>query len=188
MVARIPLLSAESELSDEQRRVVDAITSRRGGRIPGPYRLSLHCPEFTQLWHPIGELLRLKSSFPLRLSELAIITTARAWDCDYIFQAHSAAARQGGIGEPIIAAIARGERPRIEDAEEAAVYAFCTELLERHGVSDETYARATQLFGTPRVVELTGLIGYYGMVAAMLLAHGMPLPEGVEPPLAKRGR
>jgi 4-carboxymuconolactone decarboxylase len=34
------------------------------------------------------------------------------------------------------------------------------------------------------VVELTALIGYYTMVAMTLNAHEIPLPSGVEPPLA----
>jgi len=38
----------------------------------------------------------------------------------------------------------------------------------------------------PGVVELTALIGYYGMVAMTVIAHQMPLPEGAEPPLTKR--
>jgi 4-carboxymuconolactone decarboxylase len=35
-------------------------------------------------------------------------------------------------------------------------------------------------------VELTALIGYYGMVAMTVLAHEMPLPDGAKPPLSKR--
>jgi 4-carboxymuconolactone decarboxylase len=34
------------------------------------------------------------------------------------------------------------------------------------------------MYDVPRVVELSALIGYYSMVAATLLAHEMPLPEG----------
>jgi len=97
---RIPLISPDSELTPVQRRVVDGILGRRGGRIPGPYRFALHCPELTELWHPLGELLRLRSTFPLRLSEFAILITARAWDCDYIFHAHKpfAAGRAAASG------------------------------------------------------------------------------------------
>lgn len=185
-MSRIPLLSVDSELTAEQRRVVDGILAKRGGKIPGPYRLSLHCPALTEVWHPLGEMLRLRSSFPLRLSELAILITARAWACDYVFQAHSPFAREGGIKQSAIDALARGERPAFENADEQAVYDYCTELFENRAISDRSYAQAKELFGVPGVVELTALSGYYGMVAMTLVAHEMPLPEGVKPPLARQ--
>ena len=187
-MSRIPLISAEEELSLAQRRVVDQILGRRGGRIPGPYRLSLHCPELTEAWHPLGETLRLKSSFPLRLSELAILIAARCWDCDYVFNAHAQHALKGGVSQAAIDAMTRGERPAFDKPDEAALYDYGMELFERHAVSDATYDCALRLFGVPGMVELTALMGYYGMVAMTLVAHGMPLPEGVQPPLTKKSR
>jgi 4-carboxymuconolactone decarboxylase len=183
---RIPLISADGDLSPTQRRVVDQILGRRGGRIPGPYRLSLHCPELTEVWHPLGETLRLKSSFPQRLSELAILVAARSWDCDYVFNAHAPLAVKGGVSQAVVDAIARGERPAFDKEDEAALYDYGMELFERHAVSDETYARALGLFGVPGMVELTALMGYYAMVAMTLVAHEMPLPDGVQPPLKKQ--
>ena len=63
---------------------------------------------------------------------------------------------------------------------------YLMELYEKHAISDKTHARAKELFGVPGIVELTALSGYYGMVAMTLLAHEMPLPEGVKPPLEPR--
>ncbi len=183
---RIPLISPESDLSPEQRRVVEGLLGKRGGRIPGPFRFSLHCPEVTEVWHPLGEALRLKSKFPPRLSELAIVITARAWDCDYVFNAHAPAAVKGGIAQPVIDAMVNGERPSLAQSDENAMYDYCTELFEHHAVSDETHARARELFGIPGVVELTALIGYYSMVAMTILAHEMPLQEGARLLLPKR--
>jgi len=185
-MARIPLLSENSNLSDEQRRVVDGILGRRGGRIPGPYRLSLHCPALTEVWHPLGEVLRLKSSFPLRLSELGILIAARGWDCDYVFNAHISHALKGGLSQSVIDAMASGKRPVFEQADEEAMYDFGMELFENRAVSEKTYARALDLFGAPGVVEMAALIGYYAMVAMSMIAHEMPLPEGAKPPLVKR--
>ena len=183
---RIPLISPESELSSEQKRVVEGILGRRGGRIPGPYRFSLHCPEITELWHPLGEVLRLRSTFPLRLSEFAIIITAREWDCDYVFQAHAKNGIENGLSQAVVDALARNERPKFDKDDEEAIYDYLTELFQKHAISDKTHARAKKLFGVPGIVELTALSGYYGMVAMTLLAHEMPLPEGVKPPLTQR--
>mgnify|MGYP002633810424 CR=1 FL=1 len=187
-MARIPLISEKSELTPEQSRVVDAILGRRGGRIPGPFRLSLHCPELTEVWHPLGEMLRLKSGFPLRLSELGILIAARGWDCDYVFNAHTSHALKGGLSQAVIDAMAAGKRPVFEKPDEEAAYDYGMELFEHHTISDKTYARALELFGNAGVVELAALIGYYSMVSMSMIAHAMPLPEGAQPPLTKSKR
>ena len=183
---RIPLISPESDLNAEQERVLEGLLGRRGGRIPGPYRFTLYCPEITELMHPFGEVLRIRSTFPLRLSELAISVTARMWDCDYVFQAHAPNGVKNGLSQSVVDALARNERPAFDKEDEEAIYDYLTELIGKHAIGDKTHARAKALFGVPGIVELTLLSGYYGMVSMTLLAHEMPLPEGVEPPLAKR--
>jgi 4-carboxymuconolactone decarboxylase len=175
-VARIPLISADGDLSADQRRVVEALLGRRGGRIPGPYRLSLHCPELTEAWHPLGETLRLKSKFPLRVSELVIVLAARAWDCQYVFHAHSKLAIEGGIAPAVIEALAAGDRPVFTQPDEEVVYDYCMELFDRHVVSDATYQRALDLFKAAGMVELTALFGYYTMVSMTMAAHQMEVP------------
>lgn len=185
-MARIPLIEADGDLTPEQSRVVQNLLGRRGGRIPGPFRLALHCPELTEAWHPLGEVLRLKSSFPLRLSEFAILITARAWDCDYVFNAHVPHALGDGLSQSVVDALARGDRPVFDKADEETLYDYCTHLFTNHAIGENTYTRARETFGTPRIVELTALIGYYGMVAMTLLAHEMPLPKDAQYRLAKR--
>src|SRR5438128_151503 len=142
---RIPLLSLDSKFDDEQKRVLDELLGRRGGRIPGPYRFTLHCPQITERMHPLGEILRLQSSFPLRLSEFAIIITAREWDCDYVFNAHAGIARENGLSQAVIDALARNERPKFEKQDEEAIYDYLTELFRKHAISDKTHARTKEL-------------------------------------------
>ena len=58
---RIPIITPASDLDPEQKRVLEGLLGRRGGRIPGPYRFTLHAPAVTEYMHPFGELLRLRS-------------------------------------------------------------------------------------------------------------------------------
>jgi 4-carboxymuconolactone decarboxylase len=183
---RIPLVSHDDKLTDEQRKVVDGILGRRGGRIPGPFRFSLHCPAVTEAWHPLGEVLRLKSGFPLRLSELTILMAARHMDCDYVFNSHAPIAIENGIAPSVAEALAAGKRPAFSKPDEETIHDYCRELAVNHKVSDKSYARAKDLFGVPGVVELTALFGYYTMVAMTILAHEMPVPEGAKYRLAAR--
>ena len=174
-MARIPVFDEKSDFNPVKRRVVDGILGRRGGRIPGPYRLSLHAPEVTEVWHPLGEKLRLNSCFPLHQSEFAIIITAHCLDCDYVFNAHAKIATDAGLAQSIVDAMVKNERPKFDKPEEEALYDYGTELFRHHAISDKSYNRAKDFFGIPAIVELSCLMGYYGMVAMTLLSHQMPL-------------
>jgi 4-carboxymuconolactone decarboxylase len=185
---RIPILTESSDFTPEQRRVVDGILGRRGGRIPGPFRLALHNPAVTEVWHDLGEFVRLKSRFPPRLKEFTIILAARLMDCDYVFNAHAPAALKAGLPQGVVAALQRNERPLFDRPEEEAVYDYFDELSRGHAISDPAYARVKDLFGIPGLVELMALFGYYTMVAQTMLAHEMPLPEDAKFRLEKQVR
>ena len=63
------------------------------------------------------------------------------------------------------------------------VYNFASELLETKQVSDATFKAATGLLGERGVVDLIGVMGWYGTVSMLLNVDRYPLPEGVQPPL-----
>jgi 4-carboxymuconolactone decarboxylase len=170
-------------MSPEQRKVHDAIVSGRRGMVVGPLRAALHNAELADKWQQLGELLRYRTSLAPRLSELAILVTARHFDCQLEWQQHEPPALQSGIAPEAVAAIREGKAPALPKADEAAVYEYSVELHERHFVSEPAYQRALAVLGSTGLVELTALLGYYAMVAMTLNAHEIPLPEGAAPPL-----
>lgn len=185
-MARIPLVSAQT-MTAEQKQAYDQILARnhRIGRLPGPYWMLLHSPELADNCSQVGELLRYRTELEPRLSELAILVTARVCDSQYEWYAHAPMARNSGVSEEVIEAIRQGQRPEFERADEAALYDYVSELHRDHRVSDATYDCALGQFGRKGLVELTMLTGYYVMVAFTLAAHeydkhgipaGTPLP------------
>jgi len=184
-MARIPLPGPEA-MTPAQRRVYDEVIAGPRGSFIGPLRAVIHWPELADHWQKLGALVRFGTDFPPRLSELAILVTARAWDAQFEWYAHEPIARKAGIAEGVIAAIRAGRRPALSDPDQQAVYDYAAELHETHTVSQKTYARAHERFGTLGVVQLTALLGYYTMVAMTLNTHAIPLPEGAAPPLPLR--
>jgi 4-carboxymuconolactone decarboxylase len=69
------------------------------------------------------------------------------------------------------------------DADEAAVYDFCHELLYTREVSDKAFAAAKDKFGERGIVDLIGVVGNYNIVAMALNTDRYPLPEGMKPEL-----
>lgn len=179
---RIPLAATE-KLNPEQRAVFDKIASGPRAGVRGPFLALLHQPALADAWQQLGEVLRYRTSFPPRLSELAILVTARHMNCQYEWFAHEPHATKAGVPAAVIAAIKAGERPELGGADERAVYDFAVELNARNVVSPETYQQAVDQFGTVGVVELAALVGYYTMVAMTLNAHEIPVPAGATPPL-----
>ena len=184
-MSRIPLPSPES-LTPEQRRVYDAIAGGPRGGVRGPFRALLHQPEITDKWQQLGEVLRYRTSLGPRLSELAILVTARHWDCQYEWFAHEPHATKAGLAQSVIEAIRAGRRPGFANQDEQAIYDYATELHTKRSVGEAAYRRALDAFGPVGVVELTALVGYYTMVAMTLVAHEVPLPADAKPPLPPR--
>jgi 4-carboxymuconolactone decarboxylase len=171
------------DMTAEQRQVYDAVVSGPRGKVEGPLRAALHRPELAEKWQQFGAALRYGTSLSPRLSELAILITARAWDSQFEWYAHAPHARRAGLAPEVIEAVRTGARPEFANADERALYDYVTELQQTHSVSEGTYQRALELFDVIGLVELTALTGYYSMVAMTLNAHEIPMPEGTEPPL-----
>ncbi|RYC30273.1 carboxymuconolactone decarboxylase family protein [Lichenibacterium minor] len=166
------------EMSEAQRRVAEAAASGKRGRVPAPLRAWLHSPELGDRAQRLGEFLRYDTSLGPRLSELAILVTARAWTSHYEWFAHKREALKAGIDPAVIAAIAERRPPDLSDAASRAVYDYAIMLHRDHGVSDQVHAAAVAALGEAGTVELVGLLGYYTLVAMTLNAFGIGLPDG----------
>jgi 4-carboxymuconolactone decarboxylase len=183
-MTRIPVIDPK-HLTPEQQRVYDAATglANRAGWLPPPYELALHCPELTDKWQQFGELLRYRTSLPRRLSEMAILITARHWSCHYEWYAHEPYGREGGIPDAVIEAIRLGKRPHFDQQDAEAVYDFVTEIQRTHFVSAAVHQRLVSAIRIQGLIELTGLLGHYTLIAMMLNANEYGVPAGVAPPL-----
>lgn len=179
---RIPLPAPET-FSAEQRRVHDEIVGGPRGGIRGPFLALLHHPELADRWQRLGEILRYRTSFVPRLSELAILVTAREANAQYEWFAHEPHARKGGLAQEVIDALRQHCRPAFANADEEIVYEYALELNRSRSVSEETHRRALERFGVVGTVELTALVGYYNMVAMMLNAQQILPPEGTPLPM-----
>lgn len=189
-MARIPLIDKPEGLSPEQQRVLAAVVSGPRGRIQGPLMAALHNAELADKWQQLGAILRYKTCLPPRLSELAILVTARAWDAELEWHIHARIAGEAGVDGAIIEAIRQGRRPDGADADADAleIHDFVAELQATRRVSQPIYDKVLARWGIAGVVELTALTGYYSMVAMTLNAHDFPLPDGAPPQLVPLGR
>lgn len=171
-------------MTPEQRRINDEIAATRGGGpAKGPFALWLRTPELAERADAFGSYLRHHTSVPQNLVELAVLVIARAWTAQYEWHAHIAAWRKLGLDADIAEAIRQRREPPLRSEEDKAVYAITTELLERRALGDATYARAVAVLGEQAVLDLVTIIGFYTLVAMVLVAFRVDIPDGGEKPL-----
>ncbi len=171
-------------LSGGRKALYDKIVGGPRGRVGGPLEAMVLCPAVGDPLQELGGRLRFDGILPGKLRELAILVAARFWTAQFEWHAHARIAREEGLDEAVVAAIAEGAAPALATPEENAVYAFCRELHENRAIGAATYAQAVEALGQEAVIELTVLSGYYTTVSMILNVFEVPLPEGVAPPLA----
>jgi 4-carboxymuconolactone decarboxylase len=168
---------APDQMTPQQRAAAQAVIDGPRGALYGPFVPLLRSPELMENAQRMGEHLRYRSAIGTRLSELAILVTAREWNQQVEWAIHAPIAAQAGIPAEVIAAIAARGKPQPLRDDEAAVYQFCIELQQHKRVSDATYAAALALFGEHGVVDLMGINGYYTFLAMVMNAAQTAAPS-----------
>jgi 4-carboxymuconolactone decarboxylase len=163
---RLPSITRE-ELNEQLKRAYDAAAATApAGRPEGVAAIRLHRSGLDVRWD---------SNVGRRLSELAIITTAREHDQPYEWSLHEMEAVSVGL-EPAIVDVVRLRKPLTGlGAKEAAIVQFGREL-GKHKVTSGTYARALKLFGKTDLVDLVDLMANYSGTAVNLTAANQWMP------------
>jgi 4-carboxymuconolactone decarboxylase len=175
---RIAELSRD-ELDADGQQLYDQILAARGS-IAGPFRVWLHSPEFTRRATQLGEFLRYHTSLSPRLSELVILITARRQESEVEWAIHEPLARKAGLPGDIVEALQSDRRPTFTEAVEEAIYDYCEQLHRTHTSDNSTLQRLLSLVGSKAAIEITGLCGYYTMVAMTLNAFGIGNDAGAK--------
>ncbi len=172
------------QLTPEQKQWADSITAPpRNGRFGNPpYRAYIRSPQLAARLSPLSDYLRWGTSLPPRLSELAILITARQWTAQYEWYAHYPLAIKAGLDPSVAADIAAGKRPGAMKDDEAALYDLAMELYRDKQVSDETYKKALDKFSERGIMDIIGIIGYYDLVSMTLITmRAQPPNDSVTP-------
>ncbi len=169
-------------LSPRQKEVHDAIVAGPRKGVRGPLAIWLHQPDLADTAQALGAYCRYGTSLPPRLSELAILVSARVWRAEYEWQAHKPIAIEAGIAPAAIEAIRTRETPSFEQEDEKLVYDFALSLQRDRAMPQALYDRATKLLGEGGVVDLTGIVGYYALISMTLTVFDLdpPKPEARE--------
>lgn len=180
-MARLPAVKRE-QVRPEDRPYFDEIVESRGG-IRGPYGVLLHSPELAARVASTGAYVRFESDMSDALKEVVILATAREIGSQFEFSGHARLAREAGVSEDTIRAIAHGTAPDGLSGDEELVVRYTQELVRDRKVSQDIFSAARDRFGERSMVELTVLIGHYLLVGHVMAAFEVELAPGMVPEL-----
>ena len=178
-MARLP--DPRSSFSPEAQEIYDRLAAKRG-RIDGMYLSLLNDPELTRQVGTLGTYLRFDGVLPDDMRELTILWLARRLKAAYEWVKHVPYGRKAGIPEEVLEAIRTGQEPHglRSDLHLALQVADC--VLKKRSIPAPVQDALAAVVGLSGVVELVVLCGFYEMIAGVIFAFDVPLPEGeVEP-------
>ena len=180
--SRLALID-EKNMNAAQHRLLEALRAGPRGKSlspRGPFAAWMHAPELGLLAQALGAHARYKTALPPRLSEFAILCTARLWRAQYEWFAHAPMADKAGVKPQTIRDLKAGRVPKAAPKDERAIYDFIKELYRTRRVSERTYKRAHALLGDAAMVELCGILGYYALISMTLNVFHMLPPESTK--------
>jgi 4-carboxymuconolactone decarboxylase len=183
-ITRFAPLKSE-QLTPPQKAWADeiAVPPRNAKFGNPPYRAYIRNPDLAPKLSALSEYLRWNTRLPARLSEMAILITAREWTAQYEWFAHYPLALKGGLDPKVADAIAAGKRPDSMKDDEAALYDLATSLYRDKKVSDPVYKAALEKFGESGIMDIIGIIGYYDLVSMTLITMQAEAPNDSVKPL-----
>jgi 4-carboxymuconolactone decarboxylase len=153
------------------------------GRIDGMYRALLNHPELTRYVSDLGTYLRFGSgSLPGDLRELTILWMARQLKAPYEWVKHVPPAMAAGLSEELLEAVRNGREEEVLSDPQKDVIASAGCVLARRSLPQALQDRLIAALGLEGLIELVVLCGFYQMIAGVIFAFDVPLPEGAADP------
>jgi len=179
-MARLP--DPTAALSPAGEELYRSLTARRGP-IDDMYRSLLNHPELTRAVSELGTFLRFGSgALPPDLRELTILWVARQLHAAYEWVKHTPPARAAGLSGKVIEAIRAGRAEQeLTDTQKAVIDAAAC-VLGKRSIPQPLQDRLVAALGLQGLIELVVLCGFYQMIAGVIFAFDVPLPDGEEDP------
>src|SRR5262245_56044553 len=179
---RLPLPRRE-DLDEAGQRAYDRGTTPGAtiAGLQGPAGVQLYSTRTAPHLQAINRYLRFEAGLSPRIREIAILTTAREMDSQFEWMAHEPEALKEGVPADVIDVIKHRRNTEGLDAADAVVIELGRQIWRDHKVAPATFAKAKEIFGPNKLIDLVLLMGNYAGTAALLTAVDMQLHAGKQP-------
>lgn len=162
--------------SPEVVQLYDKI-ERNGARIVNLYKVLSHNPGLLQAILKLGNTILSKTQLSPKLRELAILRIAVLTGSEYEWDQHVGVALEVGLSTDQTESTKHWEDSGDFDDLERIVLRYTDEVAQYIQVRDETFKLLREYLSEQEVLELTVSIGYWGMLARVLVPLDVEVDE-----------
>lgn len=174
-MARVRLVEKD-QAHPEVRETLQKVESN-GARVLNLHRAVANSPWVLRNFIRLGNSLLTRTGLEPRLRELAILRVATLSGSEYEWTQHVPLALEAGVSGEQVGAISNWKESAVFSDLERAVLDYTDEVAQSVRVNDETFTILQKYLGEESIVELTLSIGYWGMVARVLVPLQVEMEE-----------
>jgi len=174
---RVAPIASKADLPAEHHAVADKVLNVYGD-IRGPWTMLLHSPKLTEKMVPITPFIWHESIVERKLALVGILTGVRDHEAEYVCAAQVAMARKNGVREELIDLLRANADASKFPSPEREIVTYVRQLFRDHRVDQAVFDVLTNKFGTQWLVELTAMVGYFGVVSGIANAFEVAAPAG----------
>lgn len=175
-MARVRLVEKE-QASPKVREVYQKVEDN-GARVLNLFKAIANSPTNILLnVIRLGNSIIGQTELSPKLRELAILRVARLSGSQYEWKQHVALALEVGARQEQIDAISDWKNSSKFNEEERAILQYTDEVARKVSVTDQTFNVLKRFLSDQTIVELTVTIGYYGMLARVLVPLQVEVDE-----------
>ena len=174
-MARVRLIEKE-QAPPEVKEIFQKIEDN-GAKILNLYKVVANSPGLLLNFIRLGNSVIGRMGLPSRLREIVILRVARLTGSEYEWAQHAPVALQVGVSQKQLDSISDWKNSAEFNNKERAVLQYTDEVAQKVKVTDQTFNTLKNFFNEQTIVELTMTIGYYEMVARLLVPLQVELDE-----------
>ena len=174
-MSRVSLVQ-KNQASPEVKELFQRIEDN-GAKVMNLFRATASSPHVTRNLIKLGNSLMSKTDLSPKLRELTIMRIAKLCDCEYEWAQHTPVAVHSGVSQTQLDVIGSWKESNDFTDEERAVLQYVDEVAQNVKVADKTFEALRQHLSERKIVELNLAIGWWGMLARLLVPLEVEVDE-----------
>jgi len=161
----------------ELKNLYEGFQAQFGIGVPNVVKALANSPGLATKVFPLANYFMNQSALDPRTRELAVLMLMKRCDCEYGFVRHIDIAKRCGLSQEQIDDIGNYQSSSRFTPDDKVILRYAEELTQKARVDDDLYAKAEKLVGKQNIVDLTGAIAFWNMMARNLNALQVTLEK-----------
>jgi alkylhydroperoxidase family enzyme len=145
-----------------------------GSGILNLHRMMAHAPALMKASGDMALAFRRDTMLPRAVAELAILRAAQVLDAPYVWTRHLPLARDCGVTDAQISALASWPGSITFTPAQKAALSFAEKAVQQAPLDEHTAAELRRHFSAREIVELAMVVGFYVSTAIFVKALAVP--------------